>query len=88
MKWTSWLTLVALGLVMGGVVWSSLQVGQVDCEVCIDFRGRRACRTVAGATAEEARRAAVTNACALLAAGVTETLACERTSPDSVRCTP
>lgn len=88
MKWTSWLTLVALALLAGGVVWSSLRVGQVDCEVCMEFRGSRACRTVEGATTDEARRAAVSNACALLATGVTDTLACERTPPAAVRCSP
>jgi len=86
MKWTSWVTLLALGVVIGLVVWSSFQLGGVRCEVCIDFEGRSACRAVDGVTEAEARAAAVTNACALLASGVTQTLACERTPPRSLDC--
>jgi len=41
MKRTSWVALAALVLLIGFVVYSSLQSGDVRCEVCIDFRGRR-----------------------------------------------
>ena len=82
-------TLVTLGVllpVMGYVVYSSLQAGVVQCEVCIAFEGRDACRTVESKTAEESTRGAITNACALLASGVTDTLRCERTQPRKVEC--
>ena len=86
MKWTSWLAGVVLIAIMGFVVWSSFQVGGVRCEVCIAFGGRQACRAVDGATEEDAQTAARTNACALIASGVTETMACERTPPVSASC--
>ena len=86
MKWTSWVSLLGLVAIVGVVVYTSLDVGVVRCEVCIRFEGREACRSVDGATADEARRAAVTNACALLASGVTQTMACERTEPSRARC--
>jgi hypothetical protein len=79
MKWTSWLALAALALLATVVVYSSLQVGGTRCEVCIRFAGREA-------TEEEARRAAQANACALLASGVTDTMACERTPPSAATC--
>jgi len=41
---------------------------------------------VGGATEREALLAARTNACALLASGVTNTMACERTDPTSTAC--
>ena len=86
MKWTSWLALVAL-LVLGGfVVYSGFRVSGVRCEVCVEFGGNRACRTVEGATEHEARLAAQTNACALLTSGVTNTMACERTAPSASEC--
>ena len=81
--------LVTLGVllpVMGYVVYSSFQVGDVECEVCITFEGRDACRTVAGKTEEDSRRGAVTNTCALLASGVTDSLRCERTLPRKAEC--
>ena len=86
MKWTTWLGGAVLISIVGFVVWSSLHVGGVRCEVCIAFGGRQACRAVDGATEEETLTAARTNTCALLASGVTETMACERTPPLSSSC--
>ena len=68
------------------VVYSSFSVSRYECEVCIAFRGREACRAVAGATEDEALRSAIDNACAQLAAGVTDTLRCSRTQPAKVEC--
>jgi hypothetical protein len=87
MKWTSWVALAGLALIGAVVVSTSLMVGGVRCELCVRFQGREACRAVDGTTEEEARTAAQTNACALLASGVTQTMACERTPPASATCT-
>ena len=88
MKWTSWLALATLAGIVAVVVYSSFTIGGVRCEVCLDFRGRHACRAVDGTGEDEARAAARTNACALIASGVTETMACERTPPTSESCQP
>jgi len=88
MKRTSWVALGALVLLIGFVVYSSLQSGEVRCEVCIEFHGRRACGTVDGPSEEDALTAAATNACAGLASGVTDTMACTRTRPASTSCRP
>jgi hypothetical protein len=74
--------------VIGYVVYSSFHVGDVECEVCITFEGRDACRTVAAKTEEDGMRGAVTNTCAQLASGVTDTLRCERTLPRKAACRP
>lgn len=87
MKWTSWVTVAGLLAIGGFVVASSLRVGGVRCEVCIDFEGRQACRAVDGDTEPDAHHAAVTNTCAQLASGVTQTMACERTEPTRAACT-
>jgi hypothetical protein len=71
MKWTSWVSLVGLAAIVTVVVYTSLDVGAVRCEVCITFEGRQACRAVDGATEAEAQQSAINNACALLASGVT-----------------
>jgi hypothetical protein len=86
MKRTSWLTIGVLVVLIAVVVYASLQIGGVRCEVCIRFRGAEICRAVDGTTEAEALAAATTNACALLASGVTDTLACERTPPTKVEC--
>jgi hypothetical protein len=87
-KWTSWLALVVLLALGTFVVYSSFTVSGVRCEVCMEFEGRRACRTVDGASEDETLAAARTNSCALLASGVTSTMACERTPPSQAHCTP
>jgi len=87
-KTTSWVAFVALALVIGFVVWSSLRVGGVRCEVCIEFGGRQACRAVDGDTDHDALAAARTNTCAQLASGVTETMACERVTASRSECHP
>ena len=87
MKWTSWVSLLGLAAIVGFVVYTSFDVGAVRCEVCITFEGRQACRAVDGATAAEAQQSAINNTCALLASGVTQTMACERTTPTRLECT-
>jgi hypothetical protein len=86
MKWTSWVTAAVLLGLIGFVVWSSLRAGRVRCEVCIDFGGRQACRAVDGDTESAARMSAINNACAFLASGVTQVMACERTPPTKADC--
>jgi hypothetical protein len=86
MKWTSWVTLIGLGGIIALVIASSLRVGRVRCEVCIEFRGKRACRAVDGENEMQARTSAINNTCALLASGVTDSMACERTPPSSLDC--
>lgn len=62
----------------------NFQATRVSCRVCVTFNGRRDCRTASAVTQQEAVRTAVSNSCALLAAGVTETTRCKNTRPDSV----
>ena len=88
MKWTSWVTLVGIVAIVGVVVYTSLLEGGVRCEVCLEFGGREACRAVDGTIEADARHAAITNACAFLAAGVTQVMACERTAPTREHCGP
>jgi hypothetical protein len=86
MKWTTWVSLLGLGGIIAVVVYTSFDVGAVRCEICITFQGREACRAVDGATEAEARQAAVTNACALISSGVTDTMACSRVTPSRDHC--
>jgi hypothetical protein len=83
----SLVTILALAAVVAYTVYSSLYLGSYRCEICIDFEGRNACRTVEGATEEEARQGATTNVCALLSSGVTDTMRCARTPPARSTCT-
>jgi hypothetical protein len=66
------------------VVFTTFQGERVRCEVCMEFKGRRDCRTAQAANRNEALRTAITNACAQLSGGVIESSQCENTPPASV----
>ncbi|MFQ5662884.1 MAG: hypothetical protein ACE5HL_03530 [Terriglobia bacterium] len=72
-------------LFVGVLVYSSLTLGQVTVEVCMEFKGRTGCGTAAAPTEEEAIRTATDNACALISSGMTESIACSRSSLASIR---
>ncbi len=67
------------------MVVSTVSLGQVKVEVCMEFNGRTECRTAAAPTQEEATRTAVDNACGLLASGRDQNIACSNRTPKSVR---
>ena len=67
------------------LLFNTLRGKSVRVEVCVTYDGRQQCRTALGASEAEARQTAQTNACALLAQGMTETMACQDKQPDSVR---
>jgi len=84
----TWLMLVAIGFVVliGFIVYSTMDLAQVSCEICLEFHGRTSCRPAAGTTQEEAVRTAQSIACTDLASGRTDSIACERTPPKSIMC--
>ena len=87
MKRTTWVGLGCIVTVIAIVVYMSFQIGGVRCEACITFHGRQVCRSVDGANEHEAQMAAITNACALLASGVTDSIACQNAPRDRLICT-
>jgi hypothetical protein len=58
----------------------------VQCELCMEFGGRTACRTASAADRDAAVRGAITTACAVLSSGVTQGLECDRTPPRTLSC--
>jgi hypothetical protein len=72
---------VFLLVVLGVLVYSSLNLAQHRVEVCMAFNGQTTCRTAAGQTKDNALETAISNACADIASGVTDSIACERTEP-------
>ncbi len=71
---------------LGAMVYATLGESQVECEVCLEFGGGRACRTGSAADRENAISGAVSAACTVLSSGVTDGIACGSTPPRSVRC--
>ncbi len=84
MKKTAWVAIAFVVAVVAFVVLTTFRQQRFRCQVCVTFNGQRDCRTASATTREQAVRAAVTNACAQLASGVTDSIRCENTPPDSV----
>ena len=67
--------------VLGAIVYSSMNLSRYKVEVCMSFNGNSSCRTALGKNRDETLQTAISNACADIAGGVTDSLACERTQP-------
>ncbi len=82
-----WIGLVLFVLVAGYVVWSTLNLDEVRCEVTMEMAERGSATVSArGATRQDAIRAAVTGACSRIARGRTENILCLDSAPRAVRC--
>lgn len=70
--------------VLGALVYSTMGLAKVSCEVCMTFNGRTQCAKASGTTREEAQRTATDTACAPISSGMTDSIKCSNTTPDSV----
>ena len=73
-------------LFVGALIYATMAANAVTCEVCIEFGGRQLCRTGSASTRDQAVQGAITNACAVLAGGVTDSIRCGNTRPSLERC--
>ena len=67
------------------VYFSATGLTAYRVEVCMAYEGRTACRTASGAEKESALRTASDNACAQISSGMTDSMACGRSVPTSVK---
>jgi hypothetical protein len=82
-------TLIAIAfvlVVLGVLIYSTMDLQKVSCEVCVTYRGQNNCSTAAGTTRDEAVRTATDVACAPISNGMTESIQCSNTPPKSVNC--
>ncbi|MSR22411.1 MAG: hypothetical protein EXR92_02530 [Gemmatimonadetes bacterium] len=70
------LILLGIAAFIGGVVWTTLQAAEVECEVCLVFGGTEVCRLGRGPSEEDARTAAQQSACGGNTSGMAESIAC------------
>jgi hypothetical protein len=68
-------------VILGVLVYSSFNLATYRFEACMTFKGQTNCRTASGTTEEFASRAAISNACATIASGVTDSMACTQSEP-------
>lgn len=80
-----WIVLI-FGLAFLAIMYTSTRnLSAYRVEVCMEFNGRQACRTASAASPEMAQRTATDNACALIASGMSDSIACTNTTPKSIR---
>ena len=73
---------IALVLViLGVIIYSTMNLAAHSVEACMVFRGQTNCRKASGTSIEFATRTAIQNACATIASGVTDSIACEQSTP-------
>jgi hypothetical protein len=77
---------VALVVFVTVLILGSRSVVQAECELCVTFHGVTTCRQGSGATPQEAERAAQKAACAVMANGMNDVIACENTPPTNLQC--
>ena len=81
------LALIAVVLIFGAaLILGSRALVQVECELCVTYRGMATCRTGSGANAAEARRAAQKAACAVMTSGMNDVIACDNMPPTNIQC--
>ena len=80
------LVVMGIALVIGYLLWSSTRLVQAECEVCVEYNGQQQCRRGSGTNDAEARQAAQKAACAVMAFGMNESIACGNAQPKVVRC--
>ncbi len=71
-------------IVIAALYYSTASLAAHRVEVCMEFKGQTSCRTASGSTEQFALRTATTNACATIASGVTDSIACDQTPPKKV----
>jgi hypothetical protein len=79
------ITVVGAMLLVGILLYSSMQQTQNKYEVCMNFKGLVHCATASGATPSDAIRSAQDIDCSMLANGRDETMVCVTTPPSSTR---
>lgn len=72
-------------IVIALIAYSTMTGKRYRAEVCMVYQGRSACKTVTGKSEASVLRGGISNACADIAAGVTETMGCEQSQPQSVK---
>ena len=84
---TRWAVIAGVVGLVAYVIYGSMARVERQCELCVEFNGQTVCRSGAGATDEEARQAAQTAACAMVAFDMAQSIQCDRAVPKTQRCT-
>ncbi len=82
-------TLVAIVfgvIILAIIIYQTMGLRQVECEVCVELDGRSKCVSVKGESDQQAIQTAKENACSFITNGRTEAIRCNRSAPTKVEC--
>jgi len=82
-KYLVWLVVAGFVVLL---MWSTMASQQVECEVCVEFKGRRNCATASAANEAQAAQSAQSTACGTVSSGMAESVMCGDAEPVSRRC--
>ena len=80
------ITIAFTAVMFGIILYQTFGLRQVECEVCMEFEGRKKCLLVKGENEETAMQTAKDNACSFITNGRAEGFRCSATPPASVNC--
>jgi hypothetical protein len=78
--------IVFAAVVLAAILYQTFNLKQYECEVCMEFEGRKKCLTVEGESEEQAMQTAKDNACSFITNGRAESVRCSQTPPASTKC--
>ena len=81
--------LLVLAVIAAGVAllyFATLRQAGVECEVCVEFNGRRNCATASASTEGQAVQSAQSTACGTISSGMAESVLCGDEAPVSRQC--
>jgi hypothetical protein len=83
-------TLLWLTVIVGFfafLAWTTLSAQKVECEVCVEYNGKRNCAVASHETEADAARSAQNTACGPITNGMNDAIACDARPPISQSCT-
>ena len=75
-------------LLFGVILYQTVAIRQVECNVCVDFEGRTKCLRVRGEDEAQAIQTGKDNACSFVTVGRAEAFRCAGEPPASTECRP
>lgn len=82
----SWIVVSVIAVFLGYLLWSTLAAQRVECDVCVEYEGRRNCASASADSEEEAARTAQSTACGPVAQGMNASIACGSRPPVTRQC--
>lgn len=70
-------------LILGAIIYTTIGNQEFRVEVCMSYKGQKACRIASARTRETAERSARENACAQISSGSFDSLHCDNSDPIS-----